>query len=201
MAEEIDEIRTYMAHKLHLLLDSGQEHAVRAELANMRRGVGKVPGELPEIWGMFLGELPENLYGKTGKPSYAEWAVYTALTLFALHQQGNDRKTSPMHAEKNFLGKAVRSLAPLQDSDEFRRIEKKFHIAAVSDDMEELAYRLRGFIQMMRTRQIPLDYVQLAVDFYLYQIPGQIPSVRLRWGRDFYHMNEQKTEQGKEDQK
>jgi CRISPR system Cascade subunit CasB len=199
MAEEIKQIRTFMARRLSELLHSNQAHAVRADLAEMRRGVGKMPGEIPELWGAFLSDLPEELCGTAGRPSRAEWAIYTALTLFALHQQGNDPKTTPMHREGQTLGKAARRLAPMKDSDEFRRIERKFHIAAVSDDMEELAYRLRGLIQLMRTAQIPLDYVQLAADFYLYQIPECVSGVRLQWGREFYRTEKETVEEGKED--
>ena len=35
--------------------------SAEAELANLRRGVGKVPGELPELWGSFLQEMPDEL--------------------------------------------------------------------------------------------------------------------------------------------
>ena len=59
----------------------------RAELAELRRGVGSQPGDLPALWGALLADMPEQLQGSNG-PSKAEWAVYTALTLFALHQQG-----------------------------------------------------------------------------------------------------------------
>ena len=59
----------------------------RAELAELRRGVGRQPGDLPALWGALLADMPEQLQGSNG-PSKAEWAVYTALTLFALHQQG-----------------------------------------------------------------------------------------------------------------
>ena len=30
------------------------EHPQKAALANLRRGVGRVPGDLPELWGEFL---------------------------------------------------------------------------------------------------------------------------------------------------
>ncbi len=199
MAEEIMNIQIIMNRKLHILLNSEQEPMVRAELANMRRGIGKKPGELPELWGMLFGDLPENLLGTTREPSRAEWAIYSALTLFALHQQGNSPKTHPMHKEKESLGKAVRRLAPIRETDEFKRIQRKLHIAAVSDDMDELAYRLRGLVQLMRSECIPLDYVQLATDFYWYQMPEQIPAVRLQWGRDFYYLINENDDLGKEE--
>ena len=72
----------------------------RAELAELRRGVGRAPGEKPMLWGTILTNLPEEFYGRNGEPSRAEWAIYIALTMFALHQQGHDIKTECMHADK-----------------------------------------------------------------------------------------------------
>ena len=34
------------------------DHPRKAALAELRRGVGHVPGELPELWGSFLQEMP-----------------------------------------------------------------------------------------------------------------------------------------------
>ena len=52
-----------------------QEVAKRdAELAELRRGVGRQPGDLPALWGALLADMPEQLQGSNG-PSKAEWAV------------------------------------------------------------------------------------------------------------------------------
>ena len=82
----------------------------RAELAELRRGVGRQPGELPALWGSFLAEMPEELRGTDG-PSKAEWAIYLALTLYALHQQGANRAEGSMNQPGKTLGGAVRRLA------------------------------------------------------------------------------------------
>ena len=89
----------------------------KALLAQLRRGIGKKPGELPELWGAFLNSLPEELMSKSSEPSYAEWAIYTALTLFALHQQGH---SEPMNSEgeENRLGRAVRKLIHNDEEEE-----------------------------------------------------------------------------------
>ena len=80
----------------------------RAELAELRRGVGRQPGDLPALWGALLADMPEQLQGSNG-PSKAEWAVYKALTLFALHQQGEAGVS--MNQPGRTLGGAVRQLA------------------------------------------------------------------------------------------
>ena len=42
------------------------EHPRRAALANLRRGIGRAPGELPELWGSFLQEMPPEFFSRNG---------------------------------------------------------------------------------------------------------------------------------------
>ena len=57
---------------------------------------------------------------------------------------------------------------------------------------------LCGLIQLLRSEDIPLDYVELAGDLYEFQTPDGAARVRLRWGQDFYR-NAFRIEQGKDD--
>lgn len=81
-------IRGYVDGKIQWLWGL-PENQRRAELAKLRRGIGHAPGELPDLWGSLLQGMPASFYGTNG-PSHEEWAVYLALTLYALHQQSND---------------------------------------------------------------------------------------------------------------
>ena len=65
---------------------------------------------MPELWGSFLQGMPPELQSRDGTPSRGEWAVYLTLTLFALHQQGQERS---MNQPGISLGAAVRKLADL----------------------------------------------------------------------------------------
>lgn len=89
------DVKLYAAQQLHRL-QALPDNQRRAELAKLRRGIGHAPGELPELWGSFLLEMPESFQGRSA-PSAAEWAVYLALTLYAMHQQGNDRLMNWQH--------------------------------------------------------------------------------------------------------
>lgn len=186
--EMVKSVANYTGQRLYSLaadersLESG---AAKARLAHLRHGAGKAPGELPELWGEFLQNLPEELMGKD-KPSCAEWAVYTALTLFALHQQGH---SEPMHASgnENRLGIAVSRLIHSHgDEDEVERIRLRLGTAANSDDMTELAYRLKTIVQLLSREGIKLDYIDLARDLFLFQYERSADNIRLKWGQDFY---------------
>lgn len=192
MSERIErkEVSQVVHEKLQVLLNESNEAYTKAVLAKMRRGIGHVPGEIPELWGMLLENIPEKMLSKNGVPTQAEWAVYTALTLFALHQQGCERQ-KPMYVKGQSLGKAMRDLVPPEDGEALKRIRRRFNVIATSSDIQELAYHLKSVVQLLRSAEIALDYPELAGELYLYQIPGRAAQVRLRWGEKFYQNYEE----------
>ncbi len=177
-----DELKNYTAVKIQRLLSNPSDSAVRASLARLRRGIGHVPGEIPELWGEYLLDLPEILMGH-GEPSHAEWAIYITMTMFALHQQGSDRKTTTMHKQGNSLGTAARFL--IENEEDRERVARRFYPVAVASDMKALSQRLRSLVTLLRAKNITLDYVRLASDLYLFQNQNTANRVRLRWGEDF----------------
>lgn len=170
----------------------------RAMLAKLRRGIGKQPGELPELFEILLGNMPEEFYGQGDEPSYSVWAIYTALTLFALHQQGKDR---PMSAggiiegrnTGNSLGAAVGYLVK-QDKEREPAIKRRFDAVATANEFTEFAHHARGLIQLLRAGDITLDYPRFAVDLYWYQFDEIRNRIRLRWGEDYYRIAQLNTE-------
>ena len=165
------------------------DNAARRWLAEMRRGVGTAPGALPALWGMLFQDLPEEMFSVKGEPSRAEWAVFTALTLFALHQQGNNIKTDCTDIEGIGLGCAV---AKLMDSEDDReRIWRRFQTVTNAKTIEDVSYHLRGIIQLLKGKGIGLDYSRLAGDLFVYQDIRRADRVRLIWGEDFYRVKKE----------
>ena len=171
----------------------------RAELAKLRRGIGRQPGDLPELWGAFLQGMPESFQGGGNGPSHEEWAVYLALTLYALHQQSNE--TTCVDQPGWTLGRAVRRLAEQQARASGQdwtesSVLRRFNALATAEEITEISHHLRGMIQLLRAAKeengcIPLDYAQLAADLYGLQCTdprfAQVPAkVRLQWGQDLY---------------
>lgn len=180
------EVGKFVSRKIFSLTKSLDFGSTKASFAQLRRGVGKQPGELPELWGEFLQDLPEELMSNNDETSREEWAVYTALTLFALHQQGH---SEPMNAEgdENHLGRAVRKLVHSEgDQSNEERVKFKLGLAASSDDMTELSYRLRTLVNLLSGENIKLDYAELAKDIFLFQSENYADKIRMKWGRDYY---------------
>lgn len=192
----VNAVCDYVKRRLFLLTDNLNAGDAKALLAQLRRGIGKSPGELPELWGIFLQTLPEELMSKGYDPSRAEWAIYTALTLFALHQQGHSDSVH-LQGRENSLGCSVRKL--IHSDEEEERIRFKLSVAAQSEDMAELSYRLKTLVRLFSAENISLDYVDLAKDLFLFQSETYRDRIRLKWGQDFYRIVKT-NENGKEEE-
>ena len=191
-----DRIGDYVAKRISYIASMGETGQQKAMLANLRRGAGKEPGELPELWGILLDGFPEEWLGNGDGAGCEEWAAYIALTLFALHQQGKSTESSLMHNEGYPLGRALKKLAG-GDADKESRVLRRFKQMASSEDIRGVAYHLRGIVQLLKAEDIPLDYKSLARDLHRYQQQEERSRVRLNWAEDFYRMTEEKDE-GKE---
>ena len=187
-------VKGFVKHKIIKLTESKNESEVRATLARLRRGAGKAPGSMPELWGVTMEGMPEELVSDSESPTYGEWAAHTALTLYALHQQGKDIKGQCMHMEGAALGTSLRKL--IKDEADEVRVKRRFDAAATSEDLGEISHHLRGLIHLLKAQGFPLDYPALAEDLYRFQNPEARDSVRLKWGREFYRVMKAKEKEG-----
>lgn len=80
-------------------------------------------------------------------------------------------------------------------------IQRRYNAMATAANINELVWHLKGIIQLLRQRGLPIDYVELAGELYQYQDLRRRTSVRLNWGRDFYRkINEMKQKADKEEE-
>lgn len=182
------EIVRFTYRKLAYVRAAAQTGEGKGILATLRKGTGHEPGDMPELFGILLDDMPEEFMSETIQPTKEEWACFTALTLYAMHQQGNDVKTAPMDTEDAVsIGKAMADFAlSLKDSNAKKRMAVKLQALASSKDMGEFSYHLRNVIKLLKTKGIRLNYAELAGDIYYYQIPEYKSGVFLKWGQDFY---------------
>jgi len=179
-SEKMQEIRKHIVSKLEYLEKKSDTGVGRGIMANLRRGVGKPVGELPEVWGIVFDKISPELLGKN-QASNAEWAIYTALTLYAVHQQGSD---TSINQEGISLGHASARLIKTEDDTD--RILKRLNLVVTAVSPEDLAYRLKEIIQLLKQENIPLDYAKLAEKLYLFCDEKYAQNVKLQWGRDFW---------------
>ncbi len=202
------EIEAFVGRKIHILQAESDLGSGKAMLANLRRGIGREPGELPQLFGILLSDMPEDFWSKSGTATKEEWVCYIALTLYALHQQGYDAKKQHMHTDEGVsLGKAMYKLACSYDGDSNaeQRVVQKMRVLATSADIKELSHHLRGIVQLLKANGISLNYKRLAGDLYEMQFAEGKRNVCLRWGQDFYggrgKREDQKNKSGEEKNK
>lgn len=159
-----------------------------AALARLRRGAGKQPGEVLDILEFTVAD--EFFTGRADAGvSIDEYAAHVALTLFALHQQS---KPGPMHRPGTGLGSALRRLHDGPDPVP-EPVQRRFRVLGTADGVGELTHHLRGAVQLLRVKDIGLDYGLLADQLVNWQWPGGADRVRLRWGREFYRTDRNTT--------
>ncbi len=181
-----DDVKNYVDSKIGRM-NIGDPRST-AMLAILRRGAGKTLIDSPETWEEVLSDIPEQLVGHPTKNGYAvsnsEDAIFTALTLYAVHQQGNSKS---MNQTGISVGDGAKELMiSLKENEE--GVKRRFKAIITSAEPSELKHHLRGMIQMMRSSEIGLDYGQLAKDLYLYSNPEWRANIRIRWGEDFYKL-------------
>ena len=156
------------------------ESRARGELAALRKGVSRSPGELPEIWELTEVPPPEHA---GDAPTGEEIAVHTAMTLYAVHQQS---RTEPMFRPGIGLGSAAHDLVGRDEENPSARA--RFNALVTSTTVAELRHHLRSFVSLLRARGIALDHAMLADDIVGFQRPGGAKKVRLAWARQYYSL-------------
>jgi CRISPR system Cascade subunit CasB len=158
-----------------------RDPAAAAALARLRRGAGKPPGALLDI--LEFTTADEFIVGD--EPSPHEHAAHVAMTLYALHQQSRGER---MHRRGHGLGAALRALHTGDPKKLPDPLTRRFRMLGTADSFGELAYHLRGAVQLLRAGAVALDYGLLADQLDRWQQPGGPARVQLRWGREFYRM-------------
>lgn len=175
-------VHTFLAPiQLGYLAPNDEGWAV-ARLAQLRRGAGKAPEEVPELLGLIDIDALFTPQGRTRSSEHGPTAVHLAVTLYALHQQS--QRADPMHVSGRRLGGAVRALMPQGEIDE--PLRRRFVRVAGATSANVLADRLRELVLLLRRAGEPLDYARLADQIERVLDPVRRLEVRQEWGREFH---------------
>lgn len=179
--EEVKLIRNEMKDRVQKLITQKDTSDGKANLAKLRHGIGKKPGEMPELWDVFFNKMSPELFSRTGEPSRSEWAIYISLTMFALHQQGS---SETVHCEGRSLGSAAADLMEEKTDESRERIMRRFGPVVTAKDMPELSHHIRGLVPLTTLRfgvRADKEGVLLK-DFHTVQVPGEKhPEVSYRY--------------------
>lgn len=151
-----------------------------AALAALRRGIGREPGTVPQMWPYYTTLTAD------GRVTPALAAEHVALTLFAVHQQS---KAQLMHRDGVGLGTALGNLRadPQRSQD---ALDRRFSAGATASSTSELELHLRGLVALLRQSAKaggqPLDYTELMRDLVAWQRPDGAARIRRKWGAQYF---------------
>lgn len=169
----------------------GDSPSSKANLAKIRRTVGKHLNEATDVWPILFDNLPEEFISNYGQPTYEEVAVYHAIQLYALYNQGgqNFQQLSEHNKDSKKLNIGYH-LSSLRKEDNTTATDRRFNAMITSSNLEELVYHLRHMLNLLKSKSAhkKIDFAKLAEDLYWYQKNNQ-ETVRLEWARSYYSYN------------
>ena len=156
-------------------------------LANLRRGLGKLPGSSREMDRYVLRELPN------GANEAQENAYYLVAALFACWYQGEDKiNTDQPENLGASLYKLVKQDVALDASnrkledkwkDAEKPIEKRL-VALLNSHLDDLPKHLQHTISLLKSKDIPFNWSQLLSDMQNWHREDR--EIQRSWARGFW---------------
>ena len=158
----------FIAHLLALA-----EADDRAALAALRRGLGRPPGTVPEMFPYVVPFLPANPHPEQ------EAAYYTIAVLFALHPENTPEGNMGDH------------MAAARDEKSREAVERRF-VALLSAHPDDLPDLLRQAIAYLKSKEVPINWERLFRDLQLWSHPEYGDVVRRYWATAFWRYQPEK---------
>lgn len=147
-----------------LSLSEGEK---RGALASLRRGLGKTPGQAPEMFRYVLPWLPENASREQ------ERAYFLVASLLAYH---------PKNCSEGNMGNHLARCRDPQGNDD--ALERRF-TALLAAHPEDLPFYLRQAVSFLKSKEeTPINWSQLLKDLMGWDHPDGY--VQRQWARAFW---------------
>lgn len=139
-----------------------------------------------KVWPYIFHEFEKEDLSRTGKPTYTENAVYSALQCYAIYQQSNDQYLFGKTKVFNMLGK-IRQNEDLQNG-----LDRRAQIVFTNTNYTTVTKTIIQLIRIAKSNSAttPLDFGQLAQDLYYCQFNRNLAhKITLKWGEQYYWIN------------
>ena len=172
-----------------------QESAARAQLAALRRGLGKEPGEAPEMLPVIFPMLDGRRLDRRDQK-----IAFLIASLFASYPRPyprsetypNSREPSAVHCGSFSCppiatSERTTSPTPATAAEDSRTgptpIERRL-ISLLDRRFDDLSEQLRGLVKLLAAKEIPVDWAQLTRDLSYWDHPARL--VQIRWAEAFW---------------
>jgi CRISPR system Cascade subunit CasB len=181
----------FQEHKFIGHLEKLVKEQDRGALASLRRGLGKPQGTAREMDRHVLPYLPPESAIHASPRENQENAYYLVGALFAYWHQGKDTVGPNQPAN---MGTSLRALVERETAeggsrdDAEKRVEKRL-VALLNCHKDDLPDHLRHTIGLLKSKEIPINWLQLLNDVQNWQHENR--DVQRRWARQFWRFDSQ----------
>lgn len=176
----------------------------KADLAALRNATDFTSPQATAIWSLIFSSIPEEeknndnlskFFGKNGKVSRSEQAIFVALKMYALYQRGID--------ERNVYGKkdsesgltffqALNKVRQSKNDDEKKPLDRRVNNLFRSTSVEPIFNSLIQLQKLLKSEDyvFTIDYSVLAKDIYKLQFNYEsMRQIVLKWGQEYFYSN------------
>ncbi|MCT7770975.1 MAG: type I-E CRISPR-associated protein Cse2/CasB [Lactobacillus iners] len=160
--------------------------STRALFANIRNSINKSSSNNLDALAFVFNNMPEEYIGFGKELNDYEQAILTAIQMYALHQQSNEKSVLKIEynegEKRQNLGDA---LSTLRGSDN-KSIDRRFNAMILSSNFLQLQNHLRQFIKLLKAKSdAKVDYAGVADDLFWF-LKNQKDGVKIKWSRSYY---------------
>ena len=160
--------------------------STRALFANIRNSINKSSSNNLDALAFVFNNMPEEYIGFGKELSDYEQAILTAIQMYALHQQSNEKSVLKIEynegEKRQNLGDA---LSTLRGSDN-KSIDRRFNAMILSSNYLQLQNHLRQLIKLLKAKSdAKVDYASVADDLFWF-LKNQKDGVKIKWSRSYY---------------
>jgi CRISPR system CASCADE complex protein casB len=160
--------------------------STRALFANIRNSINKSSSNNLDALAFVFNNMPEEYIGFGKELNDYEQAILTAIQMYALHQQSNEKSVLKIEynegEKRQNLGDA---LSTLRGSDN-KSIDRRFNAMILSSNFVQLQNHLRQFIKLLKAKSdVKVDYAGVADDLFWF-LKNQKDGVKIKWSQSYY---------------
>ena len=147
-----------------------------------------------KTWSYLFTALDDDLFKSKVRKEYAVKAIFSALKLYAFCQQSRPQLTSASSFGEKHEGKSLfEAFGTFSDGSDYEKtITKRVNEILIQDDFNIMYHDMTHLLILCKSYGLnsKIDFPRLAADFYVYQQSQDgSGTVCLRWGEQFYHLN------------
>lgn len=159
-------------------------------LAGLRAGKNVTSQRARIFWPVMMENLSSDYLASDG-PTFEENAVYSAVRLYAIHQQGNDEMVYASGKEEgNAFFEALKKvrISKQQNNIDTKSLDRRIQLLLATTNFGSLVNSLVQIEKIVKASGFnKVDYSRLAQDLLYFQYSYENANkVLLKWGREYF---------------